>query len=188
MKKQLLLVAGILSLAAGFCLVSAGSAAAQSWEEEFSRALAEIQEAAQAGEPGDGLGYTPSQEDMLDEAIGNAMAQGGGGCQILKMALDTDFNAYPVLLSIYSRGGVDLNEMCMCATDQGVSKAAIAQAALNGAGPEGSGEYTRDEIAQAQCLQEGLPFTPAEGSPPPLPVPPDTVPPDPVPPVSPSAP
>ena len=183
MKKQLLLVAGILSLAAGFCLVSAGSAAAQSWEEEFNRALAEIQEAAQAGEPGEGLGYTPSQEEMLDEAIGNAMDQGGPACQVMNMAVERDFNAYPVLLSIYSRGGVDLDEVCMCATEQGISKAAIAQAALNGAGPEGSGEYTRDEIAQVQCLQEGLPFTPAEASPPPQPVSPD-----PVPPVSASAP
>ncbi|MCF8025490.1 MAG: hypothetical protein K9K82_08385 [Desulfobacteraceae bacterium] len=178
MKKQLLLVTGILSLAACFCLASAGSAAAQSWEEEFSRALAEIQEAAQAGEPGDGLGYTPSLEDMLDEAIGNAMAQGGGGCQVMKMAVDMDFNPYPVLLSIYSRGSVSLDEVCMCATEQGVSKAVIAQAATSAAGPGGQPAYSQDEVAQCQCLQEGLPYTQVQAQPPPQPNPPDPVPPD----------
>lgn len=178
MKKQLLLIAGIFILAAGLGLAAIQTAAAQDWEEEFQEALVEIKQAGEAGEAGDGLGYTPSREDMLDEAIGNAMAQGGGGCQVMKMAVDMDFNPYPVLSSIYSRGSVSLDEVCMCATEQGISKAVIAQAATSAAGPGGEPAYTRDEVTQAQCLQEGLPYTPVQAQPPPQPNPPDPIPPD----------
>lgn len=169
---------GVFSLLVSLGFSASSMGASQSWEQEFINALTKAKEAGQAGQRGEGLGYNQSPEQLLDEAIQDAMAQGGPPCQILRMAVDMDFNPYPVLLSIYSQGSVDLDEVCMCATEQGVGKAVIAQAATSASGPSGTPAYNRDEIAQSQCLQEGLPYTPAAMENPPQPESPDPIPPD----------
>jgi len=172
MNKRLLLMLARLCLAVGFAFAAVGMAAAQDWEEEFQHALAEIRE---AGEPADGLGYSPSQEGMLDEAIGNALVGGGGSSQLMKMAVDAGLDPYAVLVSIYSQDSVDIDELCLTATEQGMSKAVIVQAAVNATGPGGQPACSRDEITQAQCLLEGLPYTLVQAQPPP-PNPPDPTP------------
>jgi hypothetical protein len=167
----------ILFLIFVFCLVlslgfAAGTmAASQNWEQELNEALGKIKTAADEGEPQEAL------DEMIDEAVSSAMSAGGGGCQIMKMAVSSGINPYPVLVSIYSQGQVSLDDICMCATEQGVSAAVVAQAATDAKGPDGAPAYSRDELAQCQCLQAGLPYT-AGDSPPPPPPPPPPVPPD----------
>jgi predicted amidohydrolase len=64
---------------------------------------------------------------------------------------------------------VDLNQLCMCATESGVNKQVIAKAATDAASPLGKPIFPRDEIAQAQCLREiGLGYTPVVQVPPPI--------------------
>ncbi|MCF8111904.1 MAG: hypothetical protein K9J85_10500 [Desulfobacteraceae bacterium] len=154
------------------------AAAAQDWEQEFIRTLTEARNAAVSGEEEEGLGYTPSEEKVLEDAIKKALNQGGPGCQIMKIAMGMDYNPYLVLVNIYSFGDkVKLDEICMCSTEQGVDEAVIAKAAADATAPDGSKVYTRDEVAQCQCLQPGLPYTPAAPEAPPQPEPPDPVPP-----------
>jgi len=76
----------------------------------------------------------------------------------MKLAVDLNFSPYNVVTGIFSSGAdVDLNQLCMCATESGISKSLMAQAATAAVD---ANMLTRDEITQAQCLREGLGFTP----------------------------
>ncbi|MFO7840427.1 MAG: hypothetical protein R6X08_13130 [Desulfosalsimonadaceae bacterium] len=159
----------VLALVFGFGAVSNSPAAERNWEQEYIRALEEGKEAIEAGRP---------EAEVLDKAVGDAMQKGGGGCQVMKAAVDMDYNPYLVLVNIYSHSGVDLDEICMCSTEQGISKAVIARAATNATTPAGDPAFSRQEVSQCQCLQPGLPYTAAAQDRPDPPDPPDPVPPD----------
>ncbi len=106
MKKHLLLT-GIFSLIVCLGFATSGVAATQNWENQFTEALTKAKQAGQAG-ASEGLGYTPPQKRLLNGAISNAMAHGGPVGQIIEMAMNMDFDPYPVLLSIYSQDKVPL--------------------------------------------------------------------------------
>ncbi len=168
MKKHHLLQLGVFLLAVGFMFAANGLAQSEKWEEAFNSALAKAKEEAADSD---------ARKQLLDEAIRNALNQGAPGCQLLKMAVKSEFDPYAALLSIYSSGMVGLDEICMCATEQGINKAVIAQAASNATASGGGSVYTRDEITQSQCLQAILPYTPADEAGPPPPPPPPPIPP-----------
>ena len=159
MKNSLLTILLIFSLA----IVSSTAFAKSSlWEKNYINALQKGITPA-TDHKGSGLGYTPSKETILEGAIKNAIAVKAPSCQMMKIAIDMKYNPYSVIKNIFSFGGsVDLNELCMCATESGINKQIIAKAAEEATSSLGEPVYNRDEIAQAQCLRNiGLGYTPA---------------------------
>ncbi|MFH0729952.1 MAG: CsgG/HfaB family protein [Pseudomonadota bacterium] len=121
-----------------------------------------------SGQPsGAGLAYTPPEAVTLENAISKALEKEKGArvCECMKLAVDLEYNAYLVIKTIYEAGGsLEIDQLCMCATEAGVMKAIIAKAAREAISPLGSPVYAQDEIAQASCFQgeEGLAYTPGE--------------------------
>lgn len=142
------------------------------WEKEFVQALQKGK--AVMAEPTKGLGYTPAEETVLEGAIKKAMDLKAPPCEAMKIAVDLKYNPFSVLKNIFGYGGeVNLDQLCMCATESGVNKQIIAKAATDAMTPLGTPVFPRDEITQAQCLREiGLGYTAAETIPPPIPPPP----------------
>ncbi len=136
-----------------------GTASAESWEKDFVQAL-QKGKAVPSGQAG-GLGYTPAEDTVLEEAIRKAMEAKAPPCSAMKIAVDMKYNPYMVIKNIYSYGGeVGLDQLCMCATESGVNKQIIAKAATDAATSLGEPVFSRDEIVQSQCLREiGLGYT-----------------------------
>jgi len=134
------------------------------WEQKYINALQKgITITATINCKDRGLGYTPSKETILEDAIKDAIAMKAPSCQMMKIAIDMKYNPYSVIKNIFSFGGeINLNQLCMCATESGINKRIIAKAAEEAISPLGKPIYSRDEIAQAQCLKEvGLGYTPS---------------------------
>lgn len=115
----------------------------------------------------DGLAYTPPEEVILEEAISQALSEdkAARACECLKTAVDLEYNPYLVLKIIYAVGGyLEIDQLCMCATEAGVMKAIIAKAARDAMSPLNQPIYEVDEIAQSQCLKglDGLAYTLAD--------------------------
>ncbi|MCD4720947.1 MAG: hypothetical protein K8S13_13980 [Desulfobacula sp.] len=158
--KNIFLIILSLSLVA---LSSISFAEDNSWEKQFIQTL-------QAGRAintntGGGLAYTPTDDTVLERAIQKAMEMDAPPCEAVKIAVDLKYNPYSVIKNVFGYGGeVDLNQLCMCATESGINKQIIAKAAADAASPLGTPIYSRDEIAQAQCLT-GLGYTPFANAP-----------------------
>lgn len=134
------------------------------WDTEFVHELETIRAQQKTG----GLGYTVSQEEGLENAIKKAMDQKAPPCEAMKLAVDLNFNPYNVVSGIFSSGAdVDLNQLCMCATESGITKSLMAQAATAAVD---ANRLTRDEVTQAQCLREGLGMTPEVSALSPIPI------------------
>jgi len=142
------------------------------WENEFIQALQKGKTVVtrQSG----GLGYTPSESTVLEKAIKRAMDMKAPPCEAMKIAIDLKYNPYSVIKNVFSSGGeVDLNQLCMCATESGINKQIVAKAASDATSSLGTPIFPRDEIAQAQCLREiGLGYTPVANTPSPIKPPP----------------
>ena len=149
--------AGLIILTAIF-IASLGYAEENAWEKEYVHAL---QKGKLNQTQGGGLGYTQTEDEILADAIKKAIEMKAPPCEAMKIAVDLNYPAFSVIISIFASGGeVDLNQMCMCATEKGVTKQVIAQAARQ-AQINGQAVYPPDEVTQAQCLREGLGFTEA---------------------------
>ncbi len=148
------------------------TAADNTWEKEFVQTL-QKGKAIPTGQ-GQGLAYTPAEETVLEGAIKKAMDLKAPPCEAMKIAVDLKYNPFSVLTNIFGYGGeVNLDQLCMCATESGVNKQIVAEAATKAITPLGTPVFPRDEITQAQCLKEiGLGYTAAETIPPPIPPPP----------------
>ena len=157
------------------------------WEAVFTLALqdgrAEIK-ATSGADNTEALAYTLSleeqrkQEDrILRQAIKEAVDMKAPPCQIMKTAIvdlkHLEFKPYSVIKNIYATGGeIDLNDVCECATEKGVSKQVITQAALDATDDNNKPVYMPDEITQAQCFRQDIglgfseEFDPVEAIPP----------------------
>ena len=129
-----------------------------SWEKEFVLALQEgkiVEENTT-----EGLGYTLAQEEkeeqVLRTAIAAALQKEAPPCEAMKIAVDLNYKPYSVLKNIFSEDAdVDLDQLCMCATEKGVGPDILAQVATD--------TNRIDEATQAQCFRDiGLGFTPEE--------------------------
>lgn len=153
-----------------FLLSSPCSAQDDHWEREFIIALQKGK--SQIIQTSGGLGYTRPENDILDDAIKRAMEQQAPPCDAMKIAVNLKYNPFNVIKSIFGYGGeIDLDQVCMCATESGVKKQIIARAASNATSPLGDSVFQRDEIAQSQCLNEMVlaytsPFIPIPDIPP----------------------
>jgi len=127
------------------------------WDTEFVNDLQKIRSQKKTG----GLGYTLSEDEALEKAIHKAMDQKAPACEAMKLAVDLDFNPYNVISGIFNSGAdIDLDQLCMCATEGGISKSLTASAANAAAD---ANMLNRDEIIQSQCLNQGLAYTEEEG-------------------------
>lgn len=169
---------GFRLVTAVFILATATSAFC-GWENDLRTALQKGKEQVQSTTGG--LAYTPDEATVLNDALDKALnEEKAPPCQCMKIAIEEKYNPFQVLTSIYGLGEeVKLDDLCMCATEEGILKEVIAKAAVDATGPNGEKVYERDEITQSQCLAAGLPYTAAET---PLPDPPE--PPNPIPPAS----
>ncbi len=139
---------------------------AEDWRSEFVDALKKGKEVRlpAGGEKGQGLAYTPPEDVVLEEAVSRAMENKAPACECMKLAIDFDYNPYLVLKNIYGFGGdLEIDQLCMCATEAGIMKAIIANAAADAVTPMNEPVFDRDEITQSQCLggEEGLAYTAA---------------------------
>lgn len=156
-------------------LSASGFAEENLWEKEFVQALqkGKVQNVQKTG----GLAYTPAETSVLEKAIKKALDLKAPPCEAMKIAVDLKYKPFDVISNIFGHGGdVDLNQLCMCATESGINKQIVAKAAAEATSPLGTPVFPRDEIAQAQCLNDvGLGYTPADTPPPPIrpPVPPN---------------
>ncbi len=133
------------------------------WRGKFVSALQKGKAASDS--KGGGLGYTPAQSVVLEEAIKAAMDAKAPACEAMKIAVDLEYSPYAVIKNIFGSGGeVKLNQLCMCATESGINKQIVAKAATDAMSPLGKAIFERDEITQAQCI--GLGYTPIVSIPP----------------------
>ncbi len=153
----------LTALAMITCLSSLLFAAEQDWRIPFVTALQDGKTATTAQARGEGLAYTASEEQVLMDAVSKAIKLNAPICECMKIAIDLEYNPYSVLKSIYSAGGdVELDQLCMCATEAGIMKAIVAKAAMDAISSTGEALFDRDEVSQCQCLkgEEGLAYTP----------------------------
>lgn len=128
------------------------------WDVVFASDLAKIKSPKKT----DGLGYTVTEEEALDQAIKKAIDNGGPVCETTKMAVGLNFNPYSVLMGVFKSGGkVKLDQLCMCATETEDSDATIGKGIMKQAADDAVAKnlLTRDEVSEAQCLEQGLAFT-----------------------------
>ena len=165
MKKRI----GMAALTALFLCFAATASA--DWRTDFIQALddGKTSETGPVEGKGEGLAYTPTEESVLAGAIFDAVADEAPTCEVMRLAIEKEYNPYLVIKNIFGVGGnLELDQVCGCATDQGVMKAVIAKAALDAVGPGNKPVYQMDEVAQSQCLGDevGLAFTEAATVPP----------------------
>lgn len=129
------------------------------WENDFILALRKGK--AESIHQKGGLGYTMSENSILENAIKKALEQQAPPIEVMIIAIDLKYNPYDVIKNIFGHGDeINLNQLCLCATENGISKQIIAKAAADATSPTGTPIFPRDEIAQAQCLNVGLGYTP----------------------------
>ncbi len=138
------------------------------WETDFIQALQKGK--ADRSQENGGLGYKAAESSVLEKAIKKALDQKAPPCETMKIAIDLQYQAYSVISSIFSQGAeVNLNQLCMCATESGINKQIVAKAAKETVTPLGTPVFPRDEIVQAQCLNDvGLGYTQLTLPPPPI--------------------
>jgi hypothetical protein len=166
--KKITLFVSILTILVMFSapLFAQDAGKGEDWRNDYLAALKKGKAGASpSGETqATGLAYTPSEAVAFQEAISKALEKEKGDrvCECLKIAVDLDYNAYLVIKTIYEAGGdLQIDQLCMCATEAGVMKAIIAKAAKDAVSPLGEPVYEPDEIAQTSCFrgEEGLAYT-----------------------------
>ena len=140
------------------------------WQNAFQQML-EKGKASSTQANDAGLAYTPAEASVLEEAVAYALSgeEGDRACECMKIAVELDYNPYLVLKTIYSLGGdLEIDTICNCSTQAGITKAIIAQAATDAVTPLNEPIYDVDEISRSQCLT-GLAYQVDSGSTPPDP-------------------
>ena len=153
--KNLLMISLFLTIGIGI-FASQGFAEEnnKAWESEFVQALLKGKEMIETGR--NELADAPYQETILAEAVKQAIViKNTQACQALKIAVDLEYNPYSVIKNIFSHGGeIDLNQLCSYATQYGINKQIFAKASKDAVSPLGEPVFSRNELAQCQCLQE----------------------------------
>jgi len=107
----------------------------ENWRNDYLTTLKKgkaIQLPSGQSQPAAGLAYTLPEAVALQEAITKALEKEKGDrvCECMKIAVDMEYNPYLVIKTIYEAGGdLEIDQLCMCASEAGVMKAIIAKAA-----------------------------------------------------------
>jgi hypothetical protein len=148
------------------------------WQNVYKDMLEKGKESIETNTDNTGLAYTPAEATVLEEAVAFALSEekGDRACECMKIAVELEYNPYLVLKTIYGLGGdLEIDTICNCSTQAGVTKAIIAQAATDAVTPLNEPVYEIDEISRSQCLT-GLAYqTNSVDSPPDPPDPPASV-------------
>ncbi len=139
--KTVVIIASVVFLSS-FCFAQEKTEQKKGWDEAgYTLAL----QHAKSQKPTEGLGYTLSEEDALKAAIEKAMSESAPPCEALKIAVDLKYQPYSVLKNIFSAktGVMDLDQMCICASEKGVKGDLFNQAAMDA--------NLIDEATQVQC-------------------------------------
>ncbi len=129
------------------------------------------------------LNQTAINEDekkiILNDAITKALDGDAPPCEVMRIAIGMDYKPYFVIRYIYEYSqGVKLDELCWCATSDGVENHIVYKAAVDAETPNNDPVFRQNEIAKTDCLKEGLAYTAALNSPDPI-TPPGPTPPNP---------
>lgn len=131
------------------------------WEKDYIESLEKGLEIEQNNT--EGLGYTQSKNHILYDAIEKALEEEAYSCEVLKIAVDMEYDAYFTIKYIYALGNdLNVDQLCMCAVEAGIKPQVIARSAVDAVSPITEEPiYEMDEIAQSQCLkgQTGLAYT-----------------------------
>ena len=145
------------------------------WEKEYTETL------TQPVISGD------EKKALLLEAVTEALDVDAPPCECMRIAIGLDYKPYFVMRYIYEHNkGVKLDELCWCATSDGIEKHIIARAAADAKKSNNDPVFRQNEIAKSECIKsdEGLAYTAELNPPEPIDPPPDP----PNPPVSPITP
>ena len=119
----------------------------EKWSDKFSKSLS--------------VSYEPLEKnDILKDAIDQAMNEDAPPCEVMRIAIGMDFKPYFVILFIYENNkDNNLDEICWCATSDGIEDFIVAKAAID------SKVFRNNEIAKSECLKKGLAYTSLPNSP-----------------------
>ena len=136
------------------------------------------------------LNQTAISEDekkiILKDAITKALDGDAPACEIMRIAIGMEYKPYFVIRYIYEHSQeVKLDELCWCATSDGIEKHIISKAAADANTPNNDPVFRQNEIAKSDCLKEGLAYTAEPNAPDPI-TPPGPVPPNPRSPITPA--
>ena len=124
---------------------------------------------------------------LLKEAITEALDVDAPPCECMRIAIGLEYKSYFVIKYIYEHSKeVKLDDLCWCATSDGIEKHIIARAAAEAKRLNNDPVFRQNEIAKSECIKsdEGLAYT-AELDPPDPIDPPDDPPDPPVSPITP---
>ncbi len=124
---------------------------------------------------------------ILKDAITKALDDEAPPCACMRIAIGLEYKPYFVIRYIYEHSpGVGLDELCWCATSDGIEKQIIAKAAADAETKDGNSVFRENEIASADCLKgdKGLAYTATPDAPGSI-NPPDIKPPHPTSPITP---
>ena len=143
-----------LLLTSLFFIIGIGFFVSQGFAEENNKAWAP--EYIKALQEGKEMINTPSEETVLAEAVKQAIViNKAPAYEAMKIAVDLKYNPYSVIKNIFSHGGaIDLDQLCNDASKYGINKQVFAKASKDAVSPLGKPVFSRNELAQCQCLQE----------------------------------
>ncbi|MCK5097338.1 MAG: hypothetical protein KAR45_04505 [Desulfobacteraceae bacterium] len=106
---------------------------------------------------------------VLKDAITKALDGDAPACEVMRIAIGMEYKPYFVIRYIYEYSQeVKLDELCWCATSDGVENQIISKAAADAKKPNNDPVFRQNEIAKTDCLKEGLAYTAALNSPDPI--------------------
>ena len=97
---------------------------------------------------------------LLKEAVNKALDGEAPACEVMRIAIGSGYKPYFVMKSIYEHSqGVKLDELCWCATSDGVAQAIISKAVADAKKPNNDPVFRQNEIAKSECLKDFLAYT-----------------------------
>ena len=122
---------------------------------------------------------------LLQNAVNKALDGDAPACEVMRIAIGFNYKPYFVMKYIYEHSqGVKLDELCWCATSDGIEQSIISKAVADAKKPNNDPVFRQNEIAKADCLKEFLAYTAAPNDPDPI-TPPGPPPPNPRSPITP---
>jgi hypothetical protein len=139
----------------------------EKWETEYNSILSQT-----ATSPNE-------KRAFLKDAITKALDENAPACEVMRIAIGMEYKPYFVMRYIYEHSqGVKLDELCWCATSDGVEHPIISKAVADAKAPNNDPVFRQNEIAKADCLKQGLAYTATLNTPDPI-TPPGPPPPNP---------
>ncbi|MCP3875019.1 MAG: hypothetical protein GY699_17940 [Desulfobacteraceae bacterium] len=100
------------------------------------------------------------KKTLLKQAVTKALDGDAPACEVMRIAIGLNYKPYFVMRYIYEHSSqVKLDELCWCATSDGVEKPIISKAVADARASNNDPVFRQNEIAKADCLKEALAYT-----------------------------